>query len=88
MLRIIVPSSFLIGLPSPETIPVVSVLSKPNGFPMARTFCPTLRLSELPNGIVESSMPAGGSNFNTAISDAESVPTTVPSYWEPSESDM
>jgi hypothetical protein len=30
---------------SAETMPVVSVQSRPNGLPMANTFCPTLSLA-------------------------------------------
>ena len=36
--------------PSELTMPVVSVPSNPNGLPMASTFCPTTRASELPSG--------------------------------------
>ena len=33
--------------PSALTIPVVSVLENPNGFPMARAFCPTSRVARI-----------------------------------------
>ena len=69
-------------------MPVVMVRSKPKGFPMAMSFCPTFSLSESPKGMVLSSTPAGGSNFRTAMSLAASVPTTRPSYWVPSDREM
>ena len=73
MLRMMVPVELWMGRPSPLTIPVVIVRSKPKGFPMAMSFCPTFSLSESPKGMVLSSTPAGGSNFNTAMSLAESI---------------
>jgi len=44
------PPSPWISRLSELTMPVVSVPSNPNGLPMASTFCPTTRLSELPSG--------------------------------------
>mmetsp|Transcript_131587 Transcript_131587/g.227945 ORF Transcript_131587/g.227945 Transcript_131587/m.227945 type:complete len:208 (-) Transcript_131587:367-990(-) len=35
--------------PVPETTPVVSVWSRPNGFPMASTDCPTCNSAEVPS---------------------------------------
>ena len=68
-----------IGLPSAETIPTVSVRSSPKGLPIAKTFCPTFKLPEAPNGIVRSFKPLGTSNFNTAKSFSLSKPTTTAS---------
>ena len=39
------------SLPKPLTIPVVSVWSKPNGFPIAKTFWPTCNDDDRPSGI-------------------------------------
>ena len=58
----------LMGRPSAETIPVVSVRSRPKGFPIARTFWPTLSPSELPNWMVVSIAFFGGVNLSTAMS--------------------
>jgi len=33
-----------------ETMPVVSVQSRPKGLPMAKTFCPTFRSTLVPRG--------------------------------------
>ena len=43
-------SSVSMVRPSELTTPVVSVPSNRNGLPIASTFCPTMRVSELPSG--------------------------------------
>ncbi len=60
------------------TMPVVSVPSKPNGLPMASTFCPTTSASESPSRTVGSLRPA--SIRISARSLRESVPSTFALY--------
>mmetsp|Transcript_40207 Transcript_40207/g.99655 ORF Transcript_40207/g.99655 Transcript_40207/m.99655 type:complete len:208 (-) Transcript_40207:508-1131(-) len=67
--------------PSAETTPVVSVWSRPNGFPMASTVCPTLSESDEPTTIGGGSCTPGfASIFSTARSFSGSMPTTLASY--------
>src|SRR6056297_917954 len=78
---LVIPS---ISLPFALIIPLVNVLSRPNGLPIAIAQSPILISSELPNITVGKSL--SGSIFNTAISISGSVPTTSAFFVLPSES--
>jgi len=65
-------------------IPVVTVWSRPRGWPMATTHSPTSTASESPNRTWGRGLPA--SIFKTARSVLGSVPTTRASYRVPSAS--
>ncbi len=59
------------------TIPAVTVEVRSNGFPTAKTHCPTLTLSEFPN-FIKGRLSA--STFTRAMSVVGSVPTTLATY--------
>mmetsp|Transcript_33688 Transcript_33688/g.104616 ORF Transcript_33688/g.104616 Transcript_33688/m.104616 type:complete len:277 (+) Transcript_33688:230-1060(+) len=74
--RIFRPLTPFISLPRPLTMPLVRVWSRPKGFPIARTRCPTRRLDELPrsSGVREAfALP-----FCTSRSTARSVSASMP----------
>ena len=79
------PSSASTGRPRPETMPVVSDRSWPNGLPIASTFWPTRRSVESPNGITVSGVPPGSKRI-TARSFSGSAPTSAASCSLPSQS--
>ena len=62
-----------------ETIPIVSVLSRPNGFPTAKILWPTRKREESPRGM-GNNVSGGASIFKTAMSFAGSWPTRRPRY--------
>lgn len=62
----------------PLMTPTVRVWSKPNGFPIAKHCCPTLREFDCPTLIGLRSV-SGASTFKTARSLARSAPTSFPS---------
>ena len=45
------PALDCISLPRALTTPVVNVWSSPNGLPIAKTDCPTLKFSDIPTGM-------------------------------------
>ncbi|MNC92270.1 hypothetical protein D3C83_86650 [compost metagenome] len=61
--------------PLPETMPAVTVFSKPNGEPIATTHSPTLSLPGSPN-LTAGSAPVG-SILISAMSDRLSLPITL-----------
>ncbi len=63
------------GRSSALMMPVVSVWSRPNGLPIASTFCPTWRPDEVPIGTARS-FSGGASIRSTAMSWSGSTPTT------------
>ena len=65
---------------SVETMPSVTVLSRPRGAPMATAMSPTLSFEESPNVTAGSCAP---STLTTARSESGSVPTRVALYTEP-----
>jgi hypothetical protein len=69
-----------ISRPTPLTIPVVSVWSSPNGFPIANTFCPTRNALDRPSGTGRSRRPPPGRTSNTATSLSSSNPSTFAGY--------
>ncbi len=73
----------LISRPSAEIIPEVMVWSRPNGLPMAKTFCPTSRSSELPIPM-GFNMLAGAFICRTARSLSGAAPIRAALHVEPS----
>ena len=71
--------------PSALTTPVVSVSSRPNGFPIANTFCPTCSPLLVPTRI-GGSFSGGAEILRTARSLSGSTPTTVAFQFDWSES--
>ena len=67
--------------PSAETMPAVTVDSKPSGLPIATTSWPRLRALELPS--VAAGVPAGSSVRSSARSVSGSSPSTLASAWPP-----
>ncbi len=78
------PLTALRVLPIELTMPAVSVLSRPKGFPIAIAFCPTLRTEESPKGI-GLSLSGGALIFITARSLLGSEPTILASHLLPSK---
>mmetsp|Transcript_35064 Transcript_35064/g.78045 ORF Transcript_35064/g.78045 Transcript_35064/m.78045 type:complete len:355 (+) Transcript_35064:152-1216(+) len=71
------------SLPSPLMMPWVSVWSRPKGLPMAYTFCPTRRPSEMPSvtGLSSPMRPSSSPvSCSTAMSLSASNPTTLALY--------
>mmetsp|Transcript_101482 Transcript_101482/g.293610 ORF Transcript_101482/g.293610 Transcript_101482/m.293610 type:complete len:292 (+) Transcript_101482:180-1055(+) len=81
--RIGLPLTDCISRPKPDTMPLVNVWSRPNGFPMASTFCPTWSLVELPRS-KGTSLLEPRSNFSTAKSLSGSMPAILASHVVPS----
>ena len=67
----------MISLLKAEMIPDVTVPPKPKGFPIAKTECPTLALSESAN--FKYGREPFGSTLRRAISVSLSVPTSLAS---------
>lgn len=62
-------------------IPIVTVLSKPKGLPIAIAHCPAIKFCEFPNFTVGNLSAA---ILTTATSVIVSIPTTLPSKIRPS----
>jgi hypothetical protein len=69
-----------------ETMPVVSVQSRPKGLPMAKTFWPTRRSALLPTGSGGGGRPAPTPIRSTARSCAGLAPTSAAAKARPSAS--
>eukprot|EP00443_Scrippsiella_acuminata_P100965 CAMPEP_0115739050 /NCGR_PEP_ID=MMETSP0272-20121206/88719_1 /TAXON_ID=71861 /ORGANISM="Scrippsiella trochoidea, Strain CCMP3099" /LENGTH=97 /DNA_ID=CAMNT_0003183543 /DNA_START=172 /DNA_END=465 /DNA_ORIENTATION=+ len=72
------PPTPMTSRPNAETTPVVRVLSRPNGLPMATTLCPTSKSAELPTS-TGLNFDCGASTLSTAKSFSGSAPTKVAS---------
>jgi len=73
------PTALCTDRSSPDTTPLVSVWSKPNGLPMASTDWPTRTEADAPSGMGSSSA-AGAPTRSTAISLPLSAPTSSATY--------
>ena len=69
-------AALAISRPTPETTPVVSVWSRPNGLPIANTFCPTSMVLDRPSGNGRT-RPLSSETSSTAISLSSSHPSTL-----------
>mmetsp|Transcript_2689 Transcript_2689/g.3605 ORF Transcript_2689/g.3605 Transcript_2689/m.3605 type:complete len:214 (-) Transcript_2689:398-1039(-) len=67
------------SLPNADTTPVVTVLSKPNGFPIAKADWPTCKSLEVPTFKGVGNMLVGHFILSTAKSFSGSTPTTLAS---------
>ena len=68
-------AALAISRPTPDTTPVVSVWSRPNGLPIANTFCPTSMVLDRPSGNGRR-RPLSSETSSTAMSLSSSHPST------------